>query len=98
MLFVIRFTDDQNKQSIREDNLESHLAWLAEHQAQILAAGSLRSNLDANPVGAFWVVEASTKQEVESLYQSDPFWLNGLRREVEVLHWSKAFPDRHALI
>lgn len=98
MLFVIRFTDHQDKKSIREANLASHISWLADRKSVILVAGSLRQELESNPVGAFWVVEASTKADVENLYKSDPFWVNGLRKEVEILYWSKAFPDQQVLV
>lgn len=98
MLFVIRFTDHQDRKAIREENLELHISWLAEHKDKVLVAGSLRSALGENPVGAFWVVEASTKEVAENLYKSDPFWTTGLRKEVEILHWSKAFPDQQTLV
>lgn len=98
MLLAIRFTDYQDKKSIREANLQSHISWLADRKDTILVAGSLRQNPEANPVGALWVVEAATKEEAEALYKSDPFWINGLRKEVEVLHWSKAFPDQQVLV
>ena len=53
---------------------------------------------DSSPTGAFWVVEAESKVDVEKLFLADPFWTNGLRESVEILHWSKAFPDEQALI
>ncbi len=98
MLFVIRFTDYQDRKLVRDENLEAHISWLAARKDTISVAGSLRENLGENPVGALWVVEASTKEEVENLYKSDPFWVSGLRKEVEILHWSKAFPDQQVLV
>jgi len=98
MLFVIRFTDHQDMKSVRQANLESHISWLADQKDIILVAGSLRQELGSNPVGAFWIVEVSTKADAENLYKSDPFWINGLRKEVEILHWSKAFPDQQVLV
>ena len=53
---------------------------------------------NSNPIGAFWVVEAESKDDVEKLFMSDPFWTNGLRESVEILHWSKAFQDEQTLI
>jgi uncharacterized protein YciI len=61
-------------------------------------ASSVRPAPEASPVGAVWVVEAATRDEVETLFQSDPFWTSGLRQSFEILLWSKAFPDRQALI
>lgn len=98
MLFVIRFTDKPNSQAIREQYLNAHLSWLDKRRESVLAAGSLRQEPDANPVGAFWVVEAKNKGEAAQLFESDPFWTNGMREKVEIYHWSKAFPDEKSLV
>lgn len=98
MLFVIHFTDHQDKKSIRDENLQLHISWLAHRRDTILVAGSLRHHLDASPIGAFWIVEARTKEEAEKLFRSDPFWVAGLRKNVEILFWSKAFPDQQVLV
>jgi uncharacterized protein YciI len=93
MLFVIQFTDKLNSEMIREQQLSAHISWLDERRQTIVVAGSLREDPEANPIGAFWVVEAESKSEVAELYKSDPFWTNGLREGVEILHWLKAFPN-----
>jgi uncharacterized protein YciI len=98
MLFVIRFTDRPDSQSIREQYLAEHIAWLDQRRESIFVAGSLREDPNANPVGAFWVVEAKSKSEAAEMFKSDPFWTNGMREKVEIYHWSKAFPDEKALI
>lgn len=90
----MRFADNPEHFSIREQFLSAHLQWLEQHQRSILVAGSVRSEMDASPVGGVWIVEAGSKAEVESLFLTDPFWLKGLRQSVEVLHWSKAHPNR----
>ncbi|MDP3516257.1 MAG: YciI family protein [Pseudohongiella sp.] len=98
MLFVVRFTDHADKRAVREENLELHISWLGARQGTILIAGSLRQEVNAIPVGGLWVVEAHSKEEVEALYKTDPFWLCGLRKDVEILHWSKAFPGQQVLV
>lgn len=98
MLFLIRFTDHQDRKSIRDDNLELHISWLADRKDTILVAGSIRRDIGSNPIGAFWVVDASTKEEAQRLYCSDPFWIAGLRKDVEILYWSKAFPNHQVSI
>jgi uncharacterized protein YciI len=94
MLFIVRFTDKPECLSTRKQFLPKHLLWLEQHQQTILVAGSLRPEADAAPIGAFWIVEARSKAEVESIFLTDPFWVHGLRQSVEILLWSKAFPDR----
>ena len=92
MLFIVRFTDKPGSEAIREKQLPAHLDWLDARRNRILVAGSLRENPGASPVGACWVVEADSKNEVSELYKTDPFWTSGLRQSVEILFWSKAFP------
>lgn len=98
MLFVIHFTDKANTQEIREQKLEAHITWLDKRRDSILVAGSLREEQDSNPVGAFWIVEADSKSEASEIFKSDPFWTSGMREHVEILHWSKAFPNEKVLV
>jgi uncharacterized protein len=98
MLFVVRFTDDPQRLSTRKQFLPDHLEWLEAHKKNVLVPGSLRPEPDAAPTGACWIVEAQDKNEVEHLLQSDPFWVHGLRKSREILHWYKAFPERRVLV
>lgn len=94
MLFTVRFTDKPGSLAVRKAFLPAHLEWLDQHKHIVRVAGSLRAEPEAAPAGALWVVEAAGKPEIERLIQSDPFWTQGLRQDFEILHWSKAFPDR----
>jgi uncharacterized protein len=94
MLFILRFTDDPEKLGLRAELLPAHLQWLEERQPAVLVAGSLKPDPGSPPVGALWIVEAQSRSEVEAVFQTDPFWVHGLRRSYEILLWSKAFADR----
>ena len=98
MLFIVNFTDKSNIQHIREKHLEAHISWLDERRDSILVAGSLRNEPSSNPLGGLWVVEANSKNEVSELFETDPFWVNGMREKVEIYHWSKAFPNEKAIV
>jgi uncharacterized protein len=98
MLFIVRFTDKPDCLSVRQDHMQSHLEWLESNRHAVLRAGSLRVEPDAAPIGAHWIVEAANRDAVEQLLRSDPFWIQGLRQSVEILHWSTAFPERKVLI
>ena len=91
MLFAIRFTDKPDCISLRERYLDEHLVWLHVRRNHIHVAGSLRETADSSPLGGLWIVEANSRHEVEKLYASDPFWVNGLRENVEILNFSSAF-------
>jgi uncharacterized protein YciI len=98
MLFAIRFTDKPSMLDVRKNFLPAHIEWLDQRLDTILVAGSLREEVDTNPLGALWIVEANDKTEVTALFQTDPFWVNGLRAGYEILHWSKAFPQRKTAV
>lgn len=98
MLYVVRFTDKPNSAALRKELLAAHIAWLDEHKETILVPGSLRPEQGAEAVGGMWIVEAKDKQTIEALFQTDPFWTEGLRQSYEVLYWSKAFPERKVLV
>ncbi len=93
MLFIVRFFDKQDKQSVRLEYLSKHLEWLTLNSERILVAGSLRNEPTDNPLGALWIIDANNKTEIEDIIKADPFWIYGLRDSYEILHWSKAFND-----
>ena len=98
MLFAVIFKDKPDRADLRERNLEAHVVWLNEHRAKILIAGSLRENPNVTPLGGLWVVEEESKKAVTQLLSSDPFFTCGLRQDVQVLHWNKAFPGRKVAV
>jgi hypothetical protein len=94
MLYVVRFSDRPDRLATRKEFLAAHIAWLDKHKDMILVPGSLRPEPGQDAVGGLWVVEAPGKNDIEALIQTDPFWVQGLRQGYEILHWSKAFPER----
>jgi uncharacterized protein len=93
MLFILRFTNKPDVADRLPQLYPAHTQWLSEHP-QVLVPGAIRTDPEKPPIGGLWIVEAESKAEVESLFQTDPFWVNGLRQGYEILHWSKAFPDK----
>ena len=94
MLFIARFTNNPDRVGLLAQYYPAHIQWLKEHELAILVPGALRSEPDSPPVGGLWIVRADSKSEVESLFRTDPFWVQGLRQSYEILYWSKAFPDK----
>ena len=94
MLYAVRFHDRPDRASVRQQQLQAHVDWLAAHRDVILVGGSLRRQRGDNPVGGLWIVEADSKEQLEQLMESDPFWTHGLRERCEILLWSKALPDK----
>lgn len=97
MLFVARFTDKPGIAERRTELLEDHFAWLAVND-RVLIAGSLRSDVGGDSLGGLWIIEADSKKDAEAVYQTDPFFANGLRANVEVFHYVKANPEREVTL
>jgi uncharacterized protein YciI len=98
MLFVARFTDKPDIAKRRSELLDEHFAWLAAHSDRVLLAGSLRTDVGGASLGGLWIIEAKSKADAESVYQTDPFFAHGLRASVEVFHYVKAHPDKASVI
>ena len=94
MLFIARFTNKPERAALLSQHYPAHLEWLKQHESAILAAGALRTEPDATPVGGLWIIRADSKSEVEALFRTDPFWVQGVRQSYEILHWSNAFAGR----
>jgi uncharacterized protein YciI len=94
MLFILRFTNNPEKVHLVGQYYPAHVEWLKERESMILVPGAIRTDPAAPPLGGLWIVRAESKDEVEALFRTDPFWVNGLRQGYEILYWSKAFPDK----
>jgi uncharacterized protein YciI len=93
MLFIARFHDKPDIAERRAELLEEHFAWLDANRDRVLLAGSVREDVGGDSLGGLWIIEADSKAEVESIYQGDPFFANGLRSKVEVFHYVKGLND-----
>ena len=98
MLFVARFTDKPDIAERRAELLQAHFDWLATNADKVLIAGSLRTDVGGASLGGLWIIEAGSKALAEQVYQTDPFFANGLRATVEVFHYVKAHPDQTSVI
>lgn len=98
MLFAVFLTDKPDHGHVRAEYLQAHIDWLERHRDVIPVGGSLRHEPSQTPKGALWIAQAESKQQLEALLQTDPFYLAGLRQSHEILHWSKANSERQVLI
>jgi uncharacterized protein YciI len=98
MLFVARFTDKPDIAEKRAELLDAHFAWLAANDDKVLLAGSLREDVGGASLGGLWIIEANSMADAEQVYQTDPFFAQGLRAEVELFHYVKAHPDKASVI
>lgn len=90
MLFAVLFNDLPDQGELRTQNLAAHLEWLEANKDVIPLGGSLRHELHETPKGGLWIAEAQSKEELDALLKTDPFFTAGLRKDYEILYWSKA--------
>jgi uncharacterized protein len=98
MIFIARFSNKPEVGTLLRQHYPAHVEWLKQHESVIILAGALRTELDTNPVGGLWLVRANSKSEVEALFRTDPFWVQGLRQSYEVLLWTNALPEKTILL
>jgi hypothetical protein len=94
MLFVARFTDKPGIDERRAELLQAHFDWLDNNRDKVIIAGSLRTDVGGPSLGGLWIIEANSKAEAEQVYQTDPFFANGLRANVDLYHYVKANAER----
>lgn len=98
MLYAVLFEDDTTQAEKRLQHMSEHLAFL-EHNARLIhGAGPLADASDGAAAGGLWLVEADSPDEVQALYQADPFWPTGLRKSIRVLEWKQVFAGGRRLI
>lgn len=90
MLFAVLFKDIPGMAEVRAQNLAAQLAWLEENQAVIPVGDSLTRELSETPKGGLWIADAQSNEELDALLRTDPFFTPGLRKDCEIIHWSKA--------
>jgi uncharacterized protein YciI len=91
MLFMIRFTDDLQKISLRTQHHRAHQDFVERHKDQILSAGSLHADSDSSASGALWIVDVASRAAAEELYTADPYWIAGLRVSADVMIWRRCW-------
>jgi uncharacterized protein YciI len=87
MLFLVHLVDRENSADLRATHLHDHMEWLAAHADTLLVAGLMQPEPDAPHVGAIWIVKAPSREAVLAMADTDPFWLNGVRRSREVYYY-----------
>ncbi|MDI9332823.1 MAG: YciI family protein [Cytophagales bacterium] len=98
MLFAIIFTDKLGYEEVRARHLQAHINWLEQNKELVPVGGSLRHEIGETPIGGLWIAEAESKEQLENLIRSDPFFIAGLRESYEIFHWSKANAQRKVLV
>jgi hypothetical protein len=97
-LYIVQFEDKPNMGELRDKLLKSHFEFLDRVKDRVLVPGSVREVPSDKPLGGLWIIEAKDEAEVRDIFKDDPFWTGGLRAQVRINRWQKAFPDRKVSI
>jgi len=93
MIYVLLFEDNEEHADKRPLHMNEHLDFLQKNANKIAAAGPLVDANDGHAAGGLWIVEADSREAVQALIESDPFWPTGLRKSIHVLKWNQVFAN-----
>lgn len=93
MKFVIRFQDNPEYVSKREEFMPQHLAFLVQHQANIIMAGPVFDASSDEGAGGQWIVETENLAEAARLVKTDPLYATGLRDTIQIFEWKTVFEN-----
>lgn len=78
---------------MRQKHMPDHLTFLGRNSDTISIAGPLTDCISSDTAGGLWLVGSDSKDSVQKLVESDPFWPTGLRKSVQILEWKQVFAD-----
>jgi len=93
MRWISIFEDTPEMLMVRKEREPAHLAYLLEHQDEILLAGGCRDTPGEAFVGGLWVLEVSSKERAIELIENDPYYVPAFR-SYRLRTWGKAFADK----
>lgn len=87
MLWVAIIKDIEDGADIRNAHVLAHREFLAANGAKIALAGAMLPDVGENSVGGMWLLNVADKAEALDLIKADPFFVQGLRSEINVYAW-----------
>lgn len=87
-----------NSEGLRDRHLQDHIDYLDAERDKLIAAGALLAADGATAVGALYLLNLETRQEVDAFIANDPFAVAGLFADVAVDIWRKTYFDHRRLL
>jgi uncharacterized protein YciI len=69
---------------------DEHHAYLVQHRDSIRSAGAIATDQQAPFVGGLWIVEATSRAEVQTLAEGCPFYRSGVHKSFRLVWWGSA--------
>ncbi|MBT9550145.1 MAG: hypothetical protein IV088_04790 [Hydrogenophaga sp.] len=97
MRWIALFDDAPAMLAVRREREPLHLAYLREHDSEILIGGGLREAPGEPFVGGLWVLEVDSRERAVALIEGDPYFVPEHRR-YRLLTWGKALADQAVVL
>jgi uncharacterized protein len=97
MRWAVIFEDAPEMLAIRKEREAQHLAYLQQHEDEILIAGGLRDEPGGAFVGGLWVMEVGSKERAVQLIEADPYFAPNCR-SYKLRMWGKALADKRVVL
>ncbi len=97
MRWIALFDDKPAMLAVRQEREPLHLAYLRQHETEILIAGGLREAPGGGFVGGLWVLEVGSRERAVALIENDPYFVPE-HRSYRLLTWGKALADRQVVL
>lgn len=91
MPYHIETWDKPQHQQRRQELRPAHLAFLAQHAAQLLACGAKLNDDGSDAGGGIYILDTEDRAQAQRFIEQDPFHQGGLFREVRLTRWRKAY-------
>jgi uncharacterized protein len=91
MPFFVEVRDRPDRQQIRSERLQEHLAYLDANKEVLLAAGGLLNDEGTVPQGGVYILDCKDREKAEAFVDNEPFATSGLFEVVQVTRWRKAY-------
>lgn len=98
MPYLIETWDKPEHGALRQAHRPTHLAWLEEQRARLLACGAKMSDDGQAPQGSFYIVDVDSREAAERFIAADPFTQVGLPQRTVITRWRLSFLDRRSYL
>ena len=93
MPYIIETFDKPGHEQVRKDHRPSHLVFLEQQKALLLACGAKLNDDGSDAGGGLYVVDVETRTEAEAFIAADPFSRAELFQTINITRWRKAYID-----
>jgi hypothetical protein len=86
-MYVVICKDKQNAQNLRQSLRQEHLDFIQKNNHIVKIAGPILAEDSQSMAGSILIVDLTTKAEVESFLNKDPYSTGELFESTEILHY-----------